>query len=183
MDQSSINRKIRSNRSWGFKRVEIESKNTNFSGSASIWMAILSNGGWLWLLTSENINSEKIVLFINRLALWLKNNDSLFYSDVILILDSYSIKKSTKVKLQFAKLNWEVLNLLVYSPIYASIENWFWLLMFYLKQNYKSEDTKINFKRNFTTIYHLLKSISAKTIKKIFGNLFIRIRNNLSTLL
>ena len=58
MDQSSINRNMRSNRSWGFKGVEIESKNTNFYGSVSIWMAILSNGGWFWLLTSETINSE-----------------------------------------------------------------------------------------------------------------------------
>ena len=63
MDQSSINRNMRSNRSLGFKGVEIESKNTNFSGSVSIWMTILSNGGWFWLLTSETINSEKIVLY------------------------------------------------------------------------------------------------------------------------
>ena len=82
---------MRSNRSWGFKGVEIESKNTNFSGSVSIWMAILPNGSWFWLLTSETINSEKIVLFINRLAKWLKDNDSFFYSEAILKLDNFSI--------------------------------------------------------------------------------------------
>ena len=170
MDESSINRNMRSNRGWGFKGVQIESKNTNFSGSVSIWMAILSIRDWFWLLTSETINSEKIVLFINRLVKWLKDNDPFFYSEVILILDNSSIQKSTKVKLKFAKLNWKVLYLPVYSQMFAPIENWFKLLKSYLKQNYKSEDIKVNLNQNYVKIYHALKSISAKTIIK--GSIF-----------
>ena len=183
MDQSSINRNMRSNRSWGFRGVEIESKNSSFSGSVSIWFSILSNGAWFWLLTSETIDSEKIFFFINHLVKWIRDNDSFNYSEILMILDNCSIQKSSKIKLQLKRLNWKVMYLPVYSPMYAPIENWFSLLKSHLKQNYKSENIKINLKQNFKTIYQALKSISAKTIKRLFGNLFARIRSNLSNLL
>ena len=76
LDQSSINRNIRINRSWGLTGVEIECKNSSFIGSTSMCMAILSNGSWYWLLTNETITSSKIIMFLSELANWLKNNNS-----------------------------------------------------------------------------------------------------------
>ena len=47
IDESSINRGIMTNYSWGIKGVPIESKNCIFSDSLSLVMAICSNGTWL----------------------------------------------------------------------------------------------------------------------------------------
>ena len=108
MDQSSINRNIKFNRSWGLKGVEIELKNSIFSGSVSLWMAVLSNGSWICLQTND---SEKIINFLNYLSKWLKDHDSFNYSEIFLILDNWSIQKSLKVKQILAKLNWKVMYL------------------------------------------------------------------------
>ena len=83
MDQSFINRNMKSNRSWGLKGVEIELKNSIFSGSVSLWMAVLSNGSWICLLTNETIDSEKIIKILNHLAKWLKDHDSFNYSEIL----------------------------------------------------------------------------------------------------
>ena len=40
LDISSINRNIKTNRSWGLRDAEIDWKNWNFVGSTSMWMVI-----------------------------------------------------------------------------------------------------------------------------------------------
>ena len=64
MDQLLINRHMKSNRSWGLRGEKIECKNSNFSGSVSLCMAILSNGSWFWLITDEMIETQKIIQFL-----------------------------------------------------------------------------------------------------------------------
>ena len=53
IDESSINRGIITNFSWGINCVPIESKNCIFSGSLSLVMAICSNGTWLSFMLDE----------------------------------------------------------------------------------------------------------------------------------
>ena len=182
LDQSSINRNIKTNRSWGLRGAEIEWKNSNFVRSTSMWMAILSNGAWYWLLTNETITSDKIILFLNQLSVWINNKSSFGFSDVLLILDNWSIQKSSEVKKLMVKLNWVVMYLPVYTQIYAPIENWFGLIKTHMKNENKSDGIKINLKQNFDKIFCALKSIKSQTIKNLFAYLFSRIREKLTNL-
>ena len=56
IDESSINRGIMSNYSWGLKGVPIESNYCIFSGSLSLITAICSNGAWLSFMLDETID-------------------------------------------------------------------------------------------------------------------------------
>ena len=121
--QSSINRHIKSNRSWGLKGAEIESKNIIFANSYSLCMAILSNGSSFWLWTNQTITTKTIVLFLLNLSKWLIQNNNFAYHEILLILDNWSIQKSKIAKDLIWKLKWKAIYLPVYSPMYAPIEN------------------------------------------------------------
>ena len=100
-----------------------------------------------------------------------------------MLLDNWSIQKSFEVKKWLVKLNWKVMYLLIYCYIYAPVENCFWLIKFYMKDMYKSENIKINLKQNYNKLYNALKLIKSQTIKNLFANLFSRIREKLANLL
>ena len=50
IDESSINRNIKSNCSWGFKGSPIETQNVAIERSVSMIMGIYSNGSWINLI-------------------------------------------------------------------------------------------------------------------------------------
>ena len=75
IDETSFNRHMKINYSWGVKGYPVEAKNSPFSGSVSAWMATLSNGSFIAMLTNETINSHKFRLFLRQLHRWLKNNE------------------------------------------------------------------------------------------------------------
>ena len=52
IDKSSINRRVSLKYSWGFKGSPIELKNSPFSGSVSLVLAICSNGAWISFITN-----------------------------------------------------------------------------------------------------------------------------------
>ena len=83
-----------------------------------------------------------------------------------------------EVKYFLCKLSWNTIYLPAYSPIYAPIENWFGLIKAYLKRKYKTEDTKVNLKYNYSVIYDALKSIRSTTVIKMFADLIKRINQN-----
>ena len=83
-----------------------------------------------------------------------------------------------EVKYFLCKLSWNTIYLPAYSPIYAPIENWVGLIKAYLKRKYKTEDTKVNLKYNYSEIYDALKSIRSTTVIKMFADLIKRISQN-----
>ena len=99
---------MKSNRSWGLRGTEIECKNSNFSGSVSLCMAILSNGNWFWLLTYEIIEEQKIIIFLCQLSQWFCENNLFNYANILLILDNCSAQKSKDVKEKLKQLNWSI---------------------------------------------------------------------------
>ena len=137
MNHSSINRHTKLNWSWRLRGVEIECKNSQFSGSVSLCMAILSNGSWFWLLTDNRIEAQKIVTFLCYLSKWLLNNRNFNNTNILLILDNCSIQKSKDIKERLKLLYWTVMYLLVYSLIYSPIENCFGIIKSFWKRDAK----------------------------------------------
>ena len=88
IDESSINRGISTKYSWGIKGIPIECRNSPFSGSINLVMAICSNGAWISFVINETINSDSFIWFLKILHQWLSSYNNFDYSDVILMLDN-----------------------------------------------------------------------------------------------
>ena len=71
IDESSLNKKITSKYTWGFKGIQIKTKNNPFSGFTSLIIAILSNGERISFITNKLINTNNFIWFLKILVYWL----------------------------------------------------------------------------------------------------------------
>ena len=172
IDESSLNRKITTKYTWGFKGIPIETKNNPFSGSTSLIMAILSNGEWISFITNNTINTENFVWFLKILDYWLKLKNNFGYSQVLLMLDNCSYHKSSSSKSLLRKLGYTVIYLPAYSPDFAPIEMWFSILKRNLSQTWIKENINLSQQHNYNKILRSLSSMRSSLIKKLFGRLF-----------
>ena len=180
IDESSINRHIKKNYSWSNKGSSVEALNSSYTGSTSIWMAIWSNGTWTAMLTDETINSEKFIKFIDHFECWLRLNSYFEEYNILLLLDNWSIHKTSKVKEKLLEANITVLYLSWYTPQWAPVE-WCFAIMKNALRNRKSESMiNLSLKKNYSVIHNCLRLITANTIKKIFSKMIkdIRIKTN-----
>ena len=122
IDESSINRSVKIAYSWGVKGQPIESQNISLSGSASIIMAICSNGAWISKVINETIDSNNFIWFLKILISWLQSNNYFEYSQVILLLDNCSIHKSDSTISVLQRFKFTTLFIPAYSPDFAPVE-------------------------------------------------------------
>ena len=169
VDESSLNRDIKSNYSWGFKWKPIEAKNVSFSGSISWILAILSNGTWIWFLSSNLINSDSFIWFIKIMENWLNHNNNFGYEQIHLLLDNCSVYKSYKTKSVLKKLSYKIYYIPAYSPDFTPIEMCFSLLKRSLSERNKKENVKLSFKHNFVKIHNSLSILTTRNTMKMFG--------------
>ena len=179
IDESSINRGITANYSWGLKGVPVESKNSLFSDSISLVMAICSNGSWMSFLMEETINSVNFVWFIKIVHNWLISNSYFGYHEVLLLLDNWAFHKSITSTSILKTLGYTIAYLPAYSPDFAPIEMCFSILKRYLKESCKRENTKLSLRTNKIKIYNSLAKIKENTAKKLFGRLYHYINENI----
>ena len=119
IDESSINRGVKNAYSWGLKGYPIECQNSVIAGSASMIMAICSNGAWLTLVTNEMIDSNNFTWFLKILADWLHSHNYFGYSHAILLLYNFSIHKSSSTMMVLKSFNFITLFIPAYSPDFA----------------------------------------------------------------
>ena len=172
IDESSINRGIMSNYSWGLKGVPIESKNCIFSGSLSLITAICSNDAWLSFMLDETIDSTKFVWFIKILHNWIVSNDNFGYNEVMILLDNWSFHKSSTSASLLIELRYKITYLPLYSPDFAPIEMFFSILKKNLSESWKKDNAKVSLKINKVRVYNSLIKINEKIVKNLFGRLF-----------
>ena len=108
VDESTFSRTSKINYSWSKKGRCVELKNTPFSGSVSMILAIFSNGCWMCLLTPQSINSNIFIYFVNKLKGWLEESNQFGYTNVTLILDNCPSHQSSKSKIKLSKLGYLV---------------------------------------------------------------------------
>ena len=94
IDESSINRFVKTNYYWGYKWKPFEWKNSSFTGSISWVLAVCSNGSWLSFLTNQTFDSRNFIWFIKILNNRLNLYENVEYNEVIIILDNWSAHKS-----------------------------------------------------------------------------------------
>ena len=172
IDESSINRSIMTNYSWGIKGVAKEATNAPFSGSLSIIMSILSNGNWMAFFKNSTINADIFKTYFQQLSKWINKNQRFNYKTILIILDNCSIHKEKEVKKILNKIDAKILFLSPYSPQFAPIEMYFGLFKKYLKEKFKREHIKLNAKENISAVIQWLKSIKSETIRKLFKNMY-----------
>ena len=67
IDETSINRHIKSNFSWGIIGIPKEAINSPFVGSISLIMEIWSNGDWMAYINNEIIDDNWFCIFLSNL--------------------------------------------------------------------------------------------------------------------
>ena len=177
IDESSINRHIKTNYSWSLKGTNKEVVNSPFSGSLSMIMSICSNGSWIGFVTNTTINSQKIKNFLDNLHKWLKDHLFFGYDDVIVVLDNWSIHKTVEVKKMLSKIWAKTIYLPPYSPQFAPIETFFRIFKKILMSKFKYEHMNLNDRNNLSQILQSLKSIKCETVKKLFINMYSSIKS------
>ena len=176
IDESCINRSLKTDRSWIAKGQSKEIKSIKFYGSLSIVMAIWNNGTILALLSNETIDSKKFWLFLENLNSWLNKNKNFGFSETLLLLDNWSIHKSKITKEVLWRINTNVLYLPAYSPDFAPIEMWFSILKRNINFTWSNQYIKLNSKQWYSKVVDALKKIEPKTIKRLFKRLFSEIQ-------
>ena len=172
IDESSINRNLKNNYSWSMRGEINEAKNSPFVGSLSLVTAICSNGWWITMLTNETIDSTKFIVFIENLNWWLIDHSNFNYSNVLIILDNWSIHKSKETLFKLKKINWKIIYLPAYSPMLAPVEMYFGILKAKLRRIQSKEVVKLNVKFDYSRIVRVMKEIRSSIVKKLFRNLY-----------
>ena len=85
-------------------------------------MAILSNGSWITLVTSETINSSNFTWFLKMMANWFHSHDYFGYSEVILLLDNCYIRKGSSSTKVLQSFRFTTLFIPAYNPNFAPVE-------------------------------------------------------------
>ena len=165
-----------------FKSISKEAKNALFVGSAWIISCILSNGNWISLITNNTVNSIKFVVFLENLKQWLRNNNDFNYSDILLLLDNWSIHKSIESIKKLKKIDAKILYLPSYSPNFAPVEEFFGIMKMKIKKQWIKEVVKLNIKANYDKIVKSLKAIKSISIRKMFNNLYSQIKTYINYL-
>ena len=88
IDESSINRSVKLAYSWGLKGMPIESHNSALVGSASMIIAICSNGAWISKVINETIDSNNFTWFLKIMISWLQLHNYFEFSQAILLHDN-----------------------------------------------------------------------------------------------
>ena len=171
VDESSINRHIKSNYSWSTKGNPAEWLNSPYTRSTSIYMAVCSNG---------TIDSVKFSTFIEHLENWLKENHYFEIYDILLIMENWSIHKTKAIKDKLANWNLNVLFLPCYTPQWAPIESCFGIIKYKLRKEKAIGITNSNQRKNYSLIYNWMKALRAETIKKLFADMLNQIKNKTS---
>ena len=124
-------------------------KNTPFSGSISMILAILSNGFWMCLLTPQTINSDVFIVFIDKLKEWVSKWNNFDYANIILTMDNCSSHRSLKTKEKLRKLGYLIAYLSQYSPELAPVEMAFSLIKRKLRSQVKHVGLNLNQMTNY----------------------------------
>ena len=176
IDESLINRGTKNNYSWCPKGIQKEAKNVPFVGSACIIAWILSNGCWFSLITNSTINSRKFIVFLENLKQWLQKDSTFNYSNILILLDNWSIHKSKETVRKLNKMKVKTLYLSPYSPNFALVEEFFGIMKMKIRNQWANEIVKFSTKSNYDKIVKSPKSIRSESIIKIFANLYSQIK-------
>ena len=180
IDESCINKSIKTSYSWGIKGAAIECKNAPFLGSISWIMGICSNGAWVSFLIKETINSRNFVWFLKIMKDWLNSHDNFGYDDVVILLDNASIHKSKEAKIMIERLWCKVIYLPAYSPEFAPIEMAFSLLKRDLSKSWQNERVNLNEKECLIKIRNSLRKIKSQTVKNLFWRFYKNIKKSIN---
>ena len=141
IDESSLNKEIKTKYSWGIKGKPLEVKNCSFTGSISCILAVCSNGSWIRLLWNSSVDSSKFTWFIKIMKNWLNKHNNFGFNRVEILLDNCSYHKSNETLSLLRKLRYKIYFIPTYTPEFAPIEMCFSLLKRNLSERCKTKES------------------------------------------
>ena len=179
VDEATISRSLKINYSWSIKGKSTEFKNA--PGSVKVIMAILSNGLWFVMLTSNTIDSDVFIEFLGQINQWIRRNVLFGYLKIMMTLDNCPCHQSNKSKKFMAKLGYNILFLPPYSLQLSPIEGVFGVLKHRLKTKYKFSALNLSSTINRDKIFNALKTFDSSQIRAYFKNFYKWIRTVLES--
>ena len=103
---------------------------------------------------------------------WLNTHNNFWYSQVMVLLESWAMHKSKNFQTWFKKIG--LYNYLhsSYSPDFALVEMWLSLIKSKLTEIDKEANSNISVKNNYAKIFDSLLPIKSKTVRNMFAKFF-----------
>ena len=168
IDECTISRSTKYNYSWSIKGINKEIKNSPFSGSINIILAIMSNGCWFLLATNKTINSDVFWHFIQKLNFWINDQNKFGYDEIIWIMDNCPSHKSKITYSILSQTNFQIRYIPAYSPDLSPVELSFAFIKRKLSSNWKSLNINLKSKQSKNELLQVLKMMKKKHIIGFF---------------
>ena len=125
IDEVMLSRNTKFNYSWQHKGIIKSIYNQSVRRSKSLIWAIVSTGDYFVYEVEKRNNSETFIRFLKSLNEWIEDKLCISPSQIILIMDNWSIRRTINVKLKLKEFKWKVIMLPLYTPEYNPIELYF----------------------------------------------------------
>ena len=182
IDEASFSYKTKYDRSWLKRGWSNEVTNISFKGSQSIILGIASNGAWLASPLTKRNNSYSFLQFLQTLMKWIVFDLNIDTTNVILMMDNWSIHKTKKIISYLESTGWITVYIPAYTPTFAPVELIFYTLKIYLWKQCKDLSIELTGTEGHENIREALSSLSKDQINHSFLHSFIEIRDSLSSI-
>ena len=133
IDESTFSNSVWNYKSWLKKGVNCEILSERFKGSASLVLAITSEGDYFGAFLKSRLNSRSFIDFLSRLDDWIQNYLMKDDRNIVLILDNWSIHRSKETRIKMKQSRKKIWFIPPYSPSLAPVELAFAQLKRYVK--------------------------------------------------
>ena len=183
IDEVSFSFKTKYDRSWLKRGWSNEVKNLSFKGSQTMILGVSSNGDWLASPLASRNNSNTFMKYLQSLIKWIILDLDVNPSQVVLMMDNWSIHKTKKIVSYLESSGWIVVYIPAYTPTFAPVELIFHILKTYIWKQCKDLSIDLLGEEGERNIKEVLSAISKDQIKDSFAHSFMEINGILSSIL
>ena len=180
VDESSFGKDTTKNYSWLKTGKDCSIKNIKFKSSVNVISSMTTSGLSFNMFKYAATTANDLWIFLKFVFDYIKENEGLNPEQIGIILDNCSVHRSYKVKGFWRKIGVNLYYLPAYWPELAPIELYFSRLKKTLISQAGIELINLKSDVFIDIISHWVQTISREDIKKIWSNLYGRIKEEIS---
>ena len=168
IDVVMFSRNTKFNYSWQHKGINKNFYNQSVRGSKSLIWAIVSTGDYFVYEVKTRNNSETFIQFLESLNEWIEDKLCIRPSQIIVLMDNWSIHRTINVKLNLKEFKWKVIMPHPYTPEYNLIKFYFVIVKRRFWRQTESLVIKINNEYGISPLKEVIVSIARIEIIRFF---------------
>ena len=146
-------------------------------------LGVSSNEDWLASPLASRNNSNTFMKYLQSLIKWIILDLDVNPSQVVLMMDNWSIHKTKKIVLYLESSGWIVVYIPAYMPTFVPVKLIFHILKIYIWKQCKDLSIDLLGEEGERNIKEALSAISKDQIKDSFEHSFMEINGILSSIL